>query len=785
MQLRNSKVYIILPALLSLLLGGCSSEKSNETIKSPDGVTENVPVGGDKNSTSKGDNNASASLDFIAEEFKSKLIWIQGASLKNSEEASARWSLSEENTRPGGDGKAIKSGQIVEGESVWIETTVTGPANVSFWWLNSYGQYTSDSMKFFHDGKVQASSNRFDGAEVPKKWKEVKYSLGEGSHVLRWEHSINGNTFFDDKGDKDSGAGGSVWIDDVTITELSSYTEALDAPKLEWATKTLKTTATDCLDEEDCVTGYGNITTTITGPGTIKLWMKVISEAENPDGFFTIKIKDKESNEIEIVERYENFANGQWLESQLVASEGTKILTLEFPEEKWDSPSIGWLDKVEFTSIDQTSNEDKDLTIVESYSQFCNDCALGENYGSCTPGVKLTVDLLRNKASCATSWAKLKDLTELDLDRKKITDIRPIAQLEALKNLDLSWNNISNIPDLSGLKSLEVLNLSENEISDISSLSSLANLNIFDLRENMIIEDFSPVNTLSNLRELNAGYIKNIPSLTGLKGLKKIALSTKAPIDELSGLSSLEEMYIYFPYNEAIDLTPLGKLANLTSLSIEKGVIADISPINKLSNLENLSLHQNKISDLAPIASLTNLKSLTLYRNELSAFSPIASLTNLEELQIEYNDFINIEPLLGLTKLLKLKLAYTKTSDITHIKEFVNLESLKLIGNNISDISPIANLTNLKTVGFGGNKISDLTPLSGLTNIESLHLNVNEISNLGPLANLGNLTSLHLVNNKVTNLLPLSKLDKLKFLDVNGNSISSYAPVSHVTTVYK
>ncbi|HWH72019.1 MAG TPA: hypothetical protein VNT26_21835, partial [Candidatus Sulfotelmatobacter sp.] len=95
---------------------------------------------------------------------------------------------------------AAKSGDYAQ--SSWLQTTVTGPGTLSFWWKVS-SEPDNDVLIFSIGGH---ETNRISG-EVD--WQEQSYALGSGPQTLRWEYSKD---WSDDLG-MDAG-----WVDRVSFT---------------------------------------------------------------------------------------------------------------------------------------------------------------------------------------------------------------------------------------------------------------------------------------------------------------------------------------------------------------------------------------------------------------------------------------------------------------------------------------------------------------------------------------------------------------------------------------
>jgi len=80
------------------------------------------------------------------------------------------------------DGDAVQSGNILDGQSSLIRTTVSGSGTVSFFWkVSSEADY--DFLEFFIDGVLQ------DQISGLIDWHQMMYTItGPGSHILEWRY---------------------------------------------------------------------------------------------------------------------------------------------------------------------------------------------------------------------------------------------------------------------------------------------------------------------------------------------------------------------------------------------------------------------------------------------------------------------------------------------------------------------------------------------------------------------------------------------------------------------
>ena len=98
---------------------------------------------------------------------------------------------------------AAQSGRISTNQQTWMETTVTGPVQVSFWWRVSsrYQHYLS----FKIDSQVQ------DQISYNINWTQKTYAVGSGTHTLRWTFT---NTTTSAAGDN------AGWVDQIALDYL-------------------------------------------------------------------------------------------------------------------------------------------------------------------------------------------------------------------------------------------------------------------------------------------------------------------------------------------------------------------------------------------------------------------------------------------------------------------------------------------------------------------------------------------------------------------------------------
>ncbi len=76
----------------------------------------------------------------------------------------------------------MQSGNVGNGDRSAIQTTVTGPSTVSFWWRNVDPE-TPGRVRFYVDSVNLAN------ASGNSPWTQVTTNITSGAHTLKWEYS--------------------------------------------------------------------------------------------------------------------------------------------------------------------------------------------------------------------------------------------------------------------------------------------------------------------------------------------------------------------------------------------------------------------------------------------------------------------------------------------------------------------------------------------------------------------------------------------------------------------
>ncbi|MCP5050674.1 MAG: hypothetical protein GY940_26155 [bacterium] len=167
------------------------------------------------------------------------------------------------------DDDAARSGAIGNSQSTYIQTTVTGPGQLSFWWKVSSSYY--DRLHFYIDG---ASQNYIYGTYSYINWSQKTYSIPAGTHTLKWSYVKNASY----TAGSDSG-----WVDKVVYTPTNSI--ALSPGKLTFGSVQGKTSGAQTVSISNTATNTFNWTATSN-----KSWLSCSPESGSSSGKISVSV---------------------------------------------------------------------------------------------------------------------------------------------------------------------------------------------------------------------------------------------------------------------------------------------------------------------------------------------------------------------------------------------------------------------------------------------------------------------------------------------------------------
>ncbi len=231
-------------------------------------------------------------------------------------------------------GDAVQSGSLSKDQVSIIETSVSGPGTLSFYWRDSDISYSGD-FYFYIDGVNK-------GWTYENSWEQETFIIPPGPHVLSWEYSLYSDT-------TDYG-----WLDRVQFfPDNLTLGEAVDNTSLSWSTYGSGFWAGqqdsyyygfDAARSGAVSHNQGSyLETTINGPGTLNFWWRVSSELGHDYLEFYVDSVLKE--------KISGWLLSSWREKTQLIDAGQHTIRWIYYKDATGTGGLdcGWVDKVSFT----------------------------------------------------------------------------------------------------------------------------------------------------------------------------------------------------------------------------------------------------------------------------------------------------------------------------------------------------------------------------------------------------------------------------------------------------
>lgn len=238
-----------------------------------------------------------------------------------------------------------------------------------------------------------------------------------------------------------------------------------------------------------------------------------------------------------------------------------------------------------------------------------------------------------------------------------------------------------------------------------------------------------------------------------------------------SDLWTLEEFTVP---GEAVDLSDLGLMTHLKSLTISDREIPSLSFLSGMTMLETLTISDCRMDEgMSVIATLPALKSLTLSGCSLSTIADLANAQTLNHLDLSHNAIGDVSHLSAMTGLRELNLSENAVTDLSVLAGLPQLETLDVSHNALSSIVPLTSCAGMKELYVSYNSLSDLSAVKNMTNLRTLAAGHNNLTNVDVLQNCSQLKALDVSNNALTDLSCLAGLTSLMDLNFSYNSVAA------------
>lgn len=264
-------------------------------------------------------------------------------------------------------------------------------------------------------------------------------------------------------------------------------------------------------------------------------------------------------------------------------------------------------------------------------------------------------------------------LTRLYLEDNDLVQVINLDLAPRLKELRLNGNTVdeNTVGSIAVLKNLEYLSLSGNTVTDLNFLAELTALAHLELANCGVRQFREFQHKDGDTGEIVTEKISNTSYLKALSGLKILDLSDNPDLKDISGLSALTNLIVFYLNNvkpEKADA--VRSMTKLEYLSMQNSGLSDFSFLNTLNQLRylNLSGHSCAAFDFRYLRSYDNLVGLFL---DAAADSEVQN----------FNTFV------GKTNLRYISLANMKIGAMEKIPDMENLTYLGLRNTGISDFN--------------------------------------------------------------------------------------------------
>ena len=236
-------------------------------------------------------------------------------------------------------------------------------------------------------------------------------------------------------------------------------------------------------------------------------------------------------------------------------------------------------------------------------------------------------------------------------------------------------------------------------------------------------------NELWELKEFTVpSGVNRLDDLYHLVGLEKLTIES-APADQLTHLQDMKdltELCIIDTKLSQADLTIIGSLPRLDSLTLQKCGLTTLNGLENASMLTYLDLSGNAIVDISPITGLSRVEELYLNENSLQLLTGISGMSRLRVLNVSNNVITTVSDLSGCASLTELNVSNNKLTSVNEIATLHSLAKLNFANNSVTALPNWDKNCGLITIDGSYNNITSLEPLSGLMSLNNVYMDYNK-----------------------------------------------------------
>ena len=230
---------------------------------------------------------------------------------------------------------AAQSGPIIDNQESWVETQLTGPGILTFWWKVS-SEDSFDLLEFSLNSELQTGISGDSG------WQQGFFAIPAGNYAARWRYV---------KDSSNSDGLDAGWLDQVSFQPTFSLGVGINMPALQTSSGGDAAFFGETNTTHDGVGAVqsGRITdnqissfeTTVNGPAHLAFWWKVSSE----EGFDWLSfyvngvLKKQISGELD------------WMQETYDLPAGSQMLSWQYSKDSSSSAGqdAAWIDQVSFS----------------------------------------------------------------------------------------------------------------------------------------------------------------------------------------------------------------------------------------------------------------------------------------------------------------------------------------------------------------------------------------------------------------------------------------------------
>lgn len=310
-----------------------------------------------------------------------------------------------------------------------------------------------------------------------------------------------------------------------------------------------------------------------------------------------------------------------------------------------------------------------------------------------------------NQIEDISSLSNLKNLKSLWMANNRLSLFDVVKNFKNLNNLRIENNNIADICALKDFPDMKFLGIGGNPITDFSALQKLNKLIMLYVDNTTFSENDWKFITSNNLKTLHIGGTK----ITTLEPIKNFTQLSGVWIDHNQSIT---------------DFSPLNSFTNLVELNVNNTKFSDANTkiITNNPKLTLLKVGGTGITNLDFLSKTPNITSLDISNNKnISNFEKLKSMSKLVEFDtsntkiddgtiaaIVKNHYHEGGSTADLSSIKKLNLSGTDISNLDFLQYTPNVTSLDISNcQKITDFVPIRFLKKIEKLNITNNHIPE------------------------------------------------------------------------------